>query len=120
MQRITVFVALLLTLMASVIVPAGAADTIASYRDARPEIWRFNRHSKELPFPRDARAQAVWGERACWSECQSFCTWGEAACLQVDAQGHCQRVTDSCDRSCQRECRTRGGPFLSFDLLIGD
>lgn len=120
MQRVIVALALLFAIVCAAIVPADAADVNASYRDARPEIWRFNRHSKELPFPRDARAQAVWGERACWSDCQSYCTWGEAACLEHDPQGRCLKLTDRCDRMCQRECRTRGGPFLSFDLLIGD
>lgn len=112
MHRVIVFVALLLTLITGVIVSASAADRSVSYRDARPEIWRFNRHSKELPFPRDARAQAVWGERSCWSECQSYCTWGEAACLERDPQGRCLKLTDRCDRMCQRECRTRGGPLV--------
>lgn len=112
MHRTTISVTLLLMLIVGIIVPAGAADVSSSYRDVRPEIWRFNRHSKDLPFQRDARAQAVWSERACWSDCQSFCTWNEAACFQLDAQGRCLKLTDRCDRACQRECRTRGGPFV--------
>lgn len=110
-------IALLLLLSAGV---AGAADVSASYQGTRPEIWRYNRHSNELPFPRSTRAQAIYGERPCWSGCQSYCTWGEAACLEADAQGRCLKLTDKCDRYCQRECRTRGGPLLSFDLLLGD
>lgn len=65
-----------------------------------------------LPFPRSERSQAVWDSNACWSGCQSYCTWGEAACLQRDPQGHCLKVTNHCDRVCQRECRTEGGPFV--------
>lgn len=65
-----------------------------------------------LPLPRSERSQAVWASNACWSGCQSYCTWGEAACLQRDPQGHCLKVTDHCDRVCQRECRTQGGPFV--------
>lgn len=112
MQRISLFVVLLLALVGGTIASASAADVTAGYREARPEIWRFNRHSKDLPFPRDMRAQAVWGERACWSDCQSYCTWGEASCLERDPQGRCLKLTDRCDRQCQRECRTRGGPLV--------
>lgn len=112
MQRVIVALALLFVIMCAAAVPAAAADVNVSYRDARPEVWRYNRHGKELPFPREARAQAVWGERACWSECQSYCTWGEAACLERDPQGRCLKLTDRCDRMCQRECRTRGGPLV--------
>ena len=116
MQSVIVALALLFAIMCGTAAPAAAADVNVSYRDARPEIWRYNRHGKELPFARDARAKAVWGERACWSECRSYCTWNEAACLEVDAQGRCLRLTDRCDRTCQRECRTRGGPLMAFEL----
>ncbi len=68
-----------------------------------------------LPFPRSARAAAVWGESACWRDCQKTCTWGLAGCLKVDAQGHCLAYTDTCDRSCQRECRVQGGPYLPIN-----
>lgn len=80
---------------------------------AQPEIWRFDRHGDTLPFPRTSRSQSVYAASACWSGCQSYCTWGEAACLQVDAQGRCLELTDRCDRYCQRECRTRGGPYVA-------
>jgi hypothetical protein len=112
MDRISLLAVLLVTLMAGGAAPAGAADMSVSASGARPAIWRFNRPGKDLPFPRDARAQAVWGERACWSHCQSFCTWGEAACLTRDPQGHCLTLTDRCDRACQRDCRSRGGPLV--------
>jgi hypothetical protein len=39
-----------------------------------------------------------------------------AGCLQQDSQGLCLKLTDKCDRYCQRECRTMGGPFLPFEL----
>ena len=68
-----------------------------------------------LPFPRSPRAETVWASRACWSECQSFCTWDLVGCLRVDAQGRCLKHTDACDRACQRDCRTRGGPYLPID-----
>lgn len=117
MRHILVLLALAMSIGA-----AAAADMRVSHQDAgaRPEIWRYNKHSNLLPFPRTKRSQAVYADTACWSGCQSFCTWNEAACLQVDAQGRCLRVTDTCDRSCQRECRSRGGPYVAFDFLIGD
>jgi len=68
-----------------------------------------------LPFPRSARAEPVWASGACWNACQSTCTWDLPACLQVDSQGRCVQSTNACDRACQRECRTRGGPYLPID-----
>ncbi len=89
--------------------PAAAADL---------GLTRASAHSrgKFLPFPRSARATAVWGESACWRGCQGSCTWGLSACLAVDAQGRCLKYTNACDRSCQRDCRTQGGPYVA----IGD
>ena len=76
-------------------------------------------HGHALPFPRSARAAAVWGEGACWQDCQATCTWGQAACLSADSQGACIKYTDACDRMCQRDCRSSGGPYLNplFDGL---
>jgi hypothetical protein len=88
--------------------PASAGD--------RPTVWRYTARSHELPFPRGERAQSVWNSGACWSDCGSHCTWGLAACLQVDAQGRCLKLTDACDRYCQRECRTSAGPLLPIDF----
>jgi hypothetical protein len=69
-----------------------------------------------LPFPRSGRAQAVWSSGACWSECGSYCAWGLAGCLTGDRQGRCVKLTDACDRTCQRQCRTAGGPLLPLDF----
>lgn len=79
---------------------------------ANPGQTRKPSYGHALPFPRNARAAAIWGEGACWSACQASCTWGLASCLSVDAQGRCLKHTDACDRSCQRACRTRGGPYV--------
>jgi hypothetical protein len=72
--------------------------------------------SLTLPFPRSERAQSVWASGACWSECGSYCAWGLAGCLARDAQGQCVKLTDTCDRYCQRNCRTSGGPLLTLDF----
>ncbi len=78
-----------------------------------------HRVAPALPFPRSARAAAVWGEQACWQDCQASCTWGQTACLAADSQGRCVKYTDTCDRMCQRDCRARGGPYVDplFDGL---
>jgi hypothetical protein len=65
-----------------------------------------------LPFPRSERAQSIWMETACWEDCGRTCAWGLTECLYRDAQGTCLRITDRCDRHCQRQCRIQGGPFL--------
>jgi hypothetical protein len=89
---------------------AWAADT------NKMTSWRHGAQSSELPFPRSERAQSVWASDRCWKECGSYCAWGMAGCLQQDSQGLCLKLTDRCDRYCQRECRTNAGPFLPFEL----
>jgi hypothetical protein len=84
--------------------------------DQKAPPWRYNAHSAELPFSRSERAQSVWASSACWSGCGAYCAWGLAGCLKEDSQGRCLKLTDKCDRYCQRECRTRGGPFLSVEF----
>ncbi|MEP7029446.1 MAG: hypothetical protein ABI830_00770 [Pseudolabrys sp.] len=91
--------------------PSSAADRTMS-RDS----WRTAAQRDVLPFPRSERAQSVWASGACWSECGSYCAWGQTECLSRDAQGQCLKYTDKCDRYCQRECRTSGGPLLPIEL----
>jgi hypothetical protein len=98
-------------LIVGVTLQANAADRAVAPASrvtiARPAA------SPVLPFPRGKRAAAVWAETACRNDCGSHCTWGLAACLSHDAQGHCLKLGDACDRYCQRECRTRGGPWVT-------
>ena len=108
MTRALILIVLLFTGLGSAI----AADV--SYRPG------FERQSLDqprvLPFPRSDRAESVWASNACWNECGSYCAWGMAGCLTRDAQGQCLQLTDTCDRYCQRQCRTSGGPLLPLDF----
>ena len=113
MSRWFILIALLFSAVAPPMAPmAAAADDV---RPA-PIIWRYNNHPQELPFTRSERAASAWASGACWSDCGSYCAWGMAGCLQRDAQGQCIKLTDKCDRYCQRECRTAGGPFLPLEM----
>lgn len=105
MKRATVLIALIAVLL----LPDAGAGVAAelAYRPAQ---------LKTLPFPRSERAQSVWASSACWSECGSYCAWGEAGCLTRDSQGQCLKLTDTCDRYCQRQCRSSGGPLLPLDF----
>lgn len=69
-----------------------------------------------LPFPRSERAHAVWASSACLRDCGAYCAWGQTQCLARDTQGQCLKLTDDCDRYCQRSCRTSGGPWLPLDF----
>jgi hypothetical protein len=109
MRRIIVVLRALCTVLLVAVGPATAGD-------AKAASWRFNSHTTELPYPRSERADAVWASNACWSECGSYCAWGMAGCLKEDSQGRCLKLTDKCDRYCQRECRTRGGPLLPLEF----
>jgi len=110
MRRLSLAAALTLTALSSV----AMAGT--------PEVWRYDRHGTEPAFALSKRAQSIWASGACWSECGSYTTWNLVACLNYDAQGHCLKRADADDRACQRNCRTRGGPFLPIDTLfpLGD
>ena len=105
MKRFALIAALLLGGLSALPATAGEAG-----------VWRYNRHSPEPPFPLSERSQSFWASGACWSECGSYCAWGLAGCLQADAQGRCLKLADKCDRYCQRECRSRGGPLLPLEF----
>lgn len=109
MTRLRIFASLL---SIGIVTIAGAAYA----GEGKTVTWRYNAHSSELPFPRSERAQSVWASDRCWKECGSYCAWGMTGCLQQDSQGLCLKLTDRCDRYCQRECRTAAGPFLPFEL----
>ena len=111
MKPCVIAFALLLGVMSSLPAMAGGA-----------EVWRYNKQNGEVAFPLSGRAESVWASGACWSECGSYTTWNLVACLDRDAQGRCLKRADAGDRACQRECRTRGGPFLPIDTLfpLGD
>jgi hypothetical protein len=113
MKRAIVLIALLLGgILLPALGPAHAADQAP---------WRYSARNaspvQELPFPRSERAASVWASGACWSECGAYCAWGEAGCLERDAQGTCLNLTDKCDRYCQRACRTSGGPLLPIEFF---
>lgn len=106
------FLVVLALLLGGIVLPAAGADL----KPMNASSWRGTVHRDGLPFPRSERAQSVWASGACWSDCGAHCAWGLAGCLKRDAQGQCVKLTDTCDRYCQRECRTSGGPLLPFDL----
>lgn len=109
MKRICILAGLILV---GVVMAAGASAAA----ERQPGMWRYDAHDAGLPFPRSKRAAAVWASDRCWKECGSYCGWGMAGCLQQDPQGQCLKLTDKCDRYCQRECRTMAGPYLPFEL----
>ena len=92
--------------------PASAADL----KPTQASDWRMTAQQDVMPFPRSERAQSVWASGACWSECGSYCAWGQTQCLERDPQGQCVKLTDKCDRYCQRQCRTSGGPLLPIEM----
>lgn len=95
-------------LMLALAAPAVAADLKPRVAAAAPSV--------SLPFPRSERAQSVWASSACWRDCGAYCAWGQTQCLYRDSQGQCLKLTDNCDRYCQRACRTSGGPLLPLDF----
>ena len=108
---------LIALLLGGILLSAGGPAAAGDGKASDVKIWRYATPGQELPFPRSERAQSVWASGACWSECGSYCAWGMAGCLERDAQGQCLKLTDKCDRYCQRECRTSGGPLLPIEFF---
>jgi hypothetical protein len=102
---------ILIVLFLGGILPSAAAE-LTPVPAGHPIVWRSTSPDQTLPFSRSERAQSVWDSGACWRDCGSHCTWGVASCLMHDAQGHCLKLGDICDRYCQRQCRTAGGPLV--------
>jgi hypothetical protein len=104
----------LIAIFTTGLLTGGATAADLSYRSS---VYRPSHERSQVPpFPRSERTQSVWASGACWSECGSYCAWGEAGCLVRDSQGTCLKLTDTCDRYCQRQCRTSGGPLLPLDF----
>lgn len=98
------------------LVVAAASLTTSPAEGADARVSRAAGPATMLPFPRSERAQAVWASSACLRDCGAYCAWGQTSCLHRDSQGQCLKLTDDCDRYCQRSCRTSGGPWLPLDF----
>jgi hypothetical protein len=66
-------------------------------------------------IPRSPEAALVWAGDACWRGCAMDCGRHFRACLSADAPANCIAQNDACDRFCQRECRSYGGPLLPIE-----
>jgi hypothetical protein len=99
-------------LIAGMLAPAVAGEY--SY-DNRPLVTFPKSDTVRVsPYPAGRRAAAVWNADACWRDCTATCNWRMAACMTSNDADECRPYLDACDRSCQRSCRTRGGPLLGF------
>jgi len=100
-----------LLLIAGLLTPAAAGD----YSPAnRPEV-SFNGGPVHVsPYPMSKRAAAVWASDTCWRECTATCNGNMEYCVRAGDADTCRPHLDACDRACQRDCRTRGGPLLGF------
>ena len=106
--------AALLVLIAGLVAPAAAGG----YKyENRPEVV-FPAPKGGIahisPYPMSKRAASIWVSDACWRDCSRDCTWKMEYCVRGSDPDACRVHLDACDRSCQRSCRTRGGPLLDF------
>lgn len=100
---------LIVTMLMAGFAPAKAAD-VGGWRKAEPAPAATYRI-----IPRSPAASLIWAGDACWRGCAMDCGRHLRACLSADAAENCQAQNDACDRFCQRECRSYGGPFLPLD-----
>ena len=111
------WIVLIALLLGAILMPSVQPVEAGGSKPSDVKIWRYNARSADLPFARSERAASVWAAGACWSECGSYCAWGMTECLERDAQGRCLKLADKCDRYCQRECRSSGGPLLPIEFF---
>lgn len=100
---------LLAVLLTGSLSPARAADAGMWGKPAaeRSTVYRI--------IPRSPAASLVWAGDACWRGCAMDCGRHFQACLSANAPEGCIARNDACDRFCQRECRSYGGPLLPLD-----
>ena len=51
---------------------------------------------------------------ACWRTCKAHCGGVQVACTHDDWLNNCRALSDSCDLSCLKRCRSYGGPLLDI------
>jgi hypothetical protein len=66
------------------------------------------------PFPMSKRAASIWKSDACFRDCTGQCTFGYTDCIRSVGEDRCRPQMDTCARTCQAECRRRGGPVLEL------
>jgi hypothetical protein len=89
--------------------PAAAADAGIWRKPAPPPAMAYR------VIPRSPEASLVWAGDACWRGCAMDCGRHFQACLSADAPESCIVQNNACDRFCQRECRSYGGPLLPLN-----
>jgi hypothetical protein len=95
-----------------------AAFCLLSAEAADVGIWPRPAAAPASTFrviPRSPEASLVWASDACWKGCAMDCGQHFKTCLSADAASNCIAQNDACDRFCQRECRSYGGPLLPLD-----
>jgi hypothetical protein len=81
----------------------------------RPDVVFKGNILHKTPYPQGKRSTSVWASDACWRDCKSACTWKMEYCVRSNSADECRPHLDSCDRTCQRECRGPwSGPILGF------
>lgn len=88
---------------------AEAADAGFRRKPATPPAMAYR------IIPRSPEASLIWAGDACWRGCAQDCGRQLKVCLSVDRSGNCLAQNAACDRFCQRECRSYGGPLLPLD-----
>jgi hypothetical protein len=100
------------------LIAAWLAMGLVSSEAADAGIWRKSGAAPATAYriiPRSPAASLVWAGDACWRGCAMDCGRHFRACLSADAPETCIARNDACDRFCQRECRSYGGPLLPID-----
>jgi hypothetical protein len=106
--------AALMLLFAGLVLPAAADD----YSYANRPLVAFPHPRGDVihvsPFPMSKRAAAVWAADSCWRECTTLCGQRMTACVNFRDADACRPHLQACDLTCQKQCRTRGGPALNI------
>jgi hypothetical protein len=110
--------ATLLLVLASILVSVWPASAGGYTLENRPLVVFPGPHggiAHQTPYPQGSRSKSVWVSDACWHDCNSTCVGKVDACIAALDPDQCRPHLDTCDRTCQRSCRSIwSGPLLGF------
>ena len=102
--------ALLLACLVAVAAMSAAAAADVELRRPHTRSYRI----APLPIAPDSLSATVLASDGCWRACEAHCGWHVRTCIKHEGVTGCLPHNDSCDRTCQKQCRTYGGPLLNW------
>jgi len=112
-----------MTVSALTLLMAFAALSAASAADQKAAVIHHGSRTvhaapaKRVPLALrtlSRRSAAVIASTPCWTGCTTECGWHFQACRRMDRLDFCIAGNNQCELYCLKQCRTLGGPLVSW------